>query len=164
MKKIVVLTLVVGLTLGLLLPTGLSPQSSAAPPQQPTPEGPVLITIVENLTLMPAGDTEGKDVFKSGWMDVSSYRLFRFYAKLTPYVGEAAPVSVRIHESPTGTADEVYGICPADYEWRASPPWDPVQYCIDSPFEGLYSKIRVWARNDSNAPATISLYGLMAKE
>ena len=171
MKRIVVLVLLGALILGLLLPAGITaqgPPEQSQPPQQ-AQQGPVLLTIAENLTLSPAGATDGTDVFRSEWVDVSSYRLFKFYAKLTPYVGETAPVNVRIHESPLGVGDEVYGgviLDPDLCEWRAAlPPWVPVAYYIDSPFEGLYSKIRVRARNDSdNETVEISLYLLMATE
>lgn len=164
MKRIVVLVLLGALILGLLLPIGLSAKEE---PPQPAPEALVLVTIAEDLTLMPKGDLEGKDVFKSEWLDVSSYRLFKFYAKLTPYVDETAPVNVRIHESPLGVGNEVYGgtLAPDLCEWRAAPPpYDPVAYYIDSPFEGLYSKIRVRVRNDGDNEKAVSLYLLMAKE
>ena len=157
MKRTIIIALVGALLLG-LVHIGLSTQSSAAPPQEPAAEGPVLVTIAENLILEP-GDT-----VSSGYADVKSFRLFKLYAR-TPYVSETPPaVRVRVHESPLGSEGEgSYGSPEADFEWKARGVTTP-RWVIASSFDGLYSKMRVWAKNEGETQVTISLYALMAEE
>ena len=166
MKKFAVLAIVVVLLLGLLLPTSLMAQGPPNQPQQPAPQGTSLLTIAENLPLEPG------ERFDSEWLDVKSFRLFKLYARLTPYEGETPwegetqpPVRVRILDSPLGNVDEgSYGSAPANYEWMASPSKAPMRWVIASSFDGLYSKMKVFAKNDGDTPVTISLYLLMAEE
>jgi hypothetical protein len=165
MKRAIILVLVVGLLLG-LVHIGLSLQSSsAAPPQQPPgggTVGPRLLTIAENVTLAPQGE-EGY-MFNSEWLNVQSYRLFKLYAR-TPYVSETPPPRVRAFESPLGNVDEgSYGEVEADYELRATPSGHPNRWVMATPFEGLYSKILVYAENESGENVTVSLYLLMAQD
>ena len=164
MRRIVVLAIAVGLILGLGY-IGFSTQSSAAPPQEPAPEGPVLWKVIENLTLNPGEE------FESVWQDATSFRIFKFYACMTPYVGETRPaVKVRVHESPSGGVERVsrYKIAPDDEQWRAAGPPDAEQgWQLMSEFDGLYSNIRVKAMNEEpvgGTAVTISLYLLAAPE
>ena len=130
MKRIVILAIVGGLILGLLLPTGLLAKSAPGQGQSTQAKGPVLLTIAENLTLSPAGE-EG-DMFISEYRDVTSFRLFKLYARLTPYVGPTPwdgetqpPVRVRVLDSPLGTPGEgSYGGAPM--EGRPDAAWGTV--------------------------------------
>jgi len=163
MKRTVVLVLVVGLLLGLLLSTGVSAKGPGQP-QSTQAQGPILLTIAEGQTLAPG------EVFRSEWRDVKSFRLFKFYAHLTPYEGVTdKDVNVRVLESPLGDPDEgsYCGVAGVDaYVWRALPPAPavPNRWVMTLNFTGLYSKMMVFARNDCGEEVTLSLYLLMARE
>ena len=164
MKRAIILVLVVGLLAG-LVHMGLSLQSSsAAPPQQPPGQGapvqvPTLLTIAEDVTLNP-GDT-----FRSGLLDVQSFRLFKLYARLTPYVSEEQPpVRIYLSESPFGAAvNEHFVNINPDYwwHWRGSP---RTRWATALSFDGLYSSIGANAKNNGTENVTISLYLLMAED
>ncbi len=124
--------------------------------------GPVLITLAENVTIEPG------ERFKSEWLDVKTFRLFKLYARLTPYVSETpAAVFFGLNEHPVGAAGPSglghYGYVPADYEWQPHGGTIP-RWTLVSSFGGLYSEMRAYARNDGDTPATIYLYLLMAEE
>lgn len=171
MKRIVVLTLVVGLILGLGY-IGLSPQSSAAPPQEPAPEGAILWKVLENRTLNPG------EQFDSAWQDATPYRIFKFYAYVTPYEGVdptggfgTRTLTVMVRESPLGGESmPTRRITPSDGDWFATPPppwWTPNGWRAVTEFEGLHSKISVRASNEGasgSPPITVSVYLLAAKE
>ena len=162
MKRTVILAIMGVLILGLVT-MGLPLQSSsAAPPQQPPAQavqGPILLTIAEDVTLEPGERTP------SNWQDVQSFRLFKLYARLTPYVSEEQPlVEVYVNESPFGAADkESLGSINFDYWWqRRGSPFD--RWVTALSFDGLYSSISVQARNNGAEPVIISLYLLMAED
>jgi hypothetical protein len=160
-KKIAILVLVVALLVGLVC-IGLPAQTSAYSPfPKPTPsmpKGPGLVTIVEGKTLGPG------DVFASDWMDVTCFRLFKLYASLKTD-GSDPGTSVVIVDNPLGDEDEgVYGAF-LPYEWWPHPPDQSEWWGIAYQFEGLYSKIRIVAINESEVNTeTISLYLLRALE
>lgn len=163
MKKIAILVLVVALLVGLVC-IGLPSQTSAAKPLPPMPKGPGLVTIVEDHELGP------EDVFMSDWMDVTSFRQFRLYAGLAKDDSYIPRTRVVVLESPLGVGDVSYGgIRVYGYEtpdpWWPQPPDQIEWWGVAGAFDGLYSKIRVVARNYSgNATETVSLYLLMAEE
>ena len=160
MKRTIILVLVVALLAGLGY-IGFSAQSSAAvdsPPQ--AQKGTKLVTIAEDLTVLPGRENQ----FVSEWLEVESFRLFKLYGILSPYVeGEEANVVVIIRESPTGTKS-TGGVGGVDNSWSANPPHAPRQWVMHPSFDGLYSNISIIARNEGSAPVTVSLYLLMAKE
>ena len=159
MKRIVISVLVVALLLGLGY-IGLSHQLSAAPPQEPAPEGPVLWKVKENLTLAPGQE------FESAWQDARSFRLFKFYAiSTTSSITETRPVKVRVQESPvSGEGGAIWKVAPqTEDEWYQGPVM-PTNWLLMSEFNGIYSMVRVKATNESSQPATISLYLLAAPE
>ena len=158
MKRIVALAIVGVLILGLLVPTITFAQGSPGgnPPSQGNPqEQTILLTIIEDHTLAPY-DTEG-DTYWSEWIDVKSYRVFKLYALQG---GQSPVVDICIHDSALGAPDDVVyaGLTP---EWGGF----PQEWTIAYEFSGLFSKVRVRARNESSeTSANITAHLLMAKE
>ena len=161
MKRIVALAIVGALILGLVIPTVIYAQSNSGQGQSPqlSPHDQTVLQIIaENQTLAPG------DKFKSEWIDVSSYRCFKLYAFQEQASGDSPVVEVWMNETALSPTERRYGGNIAQPDWYDGEADEGI-WSMAYNFSGLYSEIKVTAKNTSDVTSSsIHLYLLMAKE
>ena len=161
MKRIVTLVIVGALILGLIIPNVISAKVNPGQGQSPqlSPhDQTVLHIIAENQTL-----AQGEKLL-SEWIDVSSYRVFKLYARQEQASWESPEVRVWMKETALSAIEGKYGDKIAQPDWYDGDADEGI-WTMAYEFSGLFSKIVVTAKNYSdNTSANIHLYLLMAKE
>ena len=162
-NKLLMLSILIAISVSLIIVSPFNAATTQADNDDGKERWPTLWTLAENVILEPG---QG---WSSEWLDVKCFRSFKIYAKQTPNVGGIlAPCYMEINDGPLGSEGQVTYWSPERYPedtWESRGVGGPkARWVLTDEFGGLFSNIRVFAKNNSGSQATVTVYLLVARE